>query len=87
MTVASAILVVSATLVAEIVAVVAEVTLGAVNNPLPEMVPPLADQVTLVFDGVGDRGDELLRPRGKTLVETGEIATVTVPIGFTVTTE
>ncbi len=48
-TVALAFLVVSAALVAVTVAVVLLVTVGAVNNPLLEMEPALADHVTVVF--------------------------------------
>jgi hypothetical protein len=49
-TLACADFVVSATLVAFTVIVVVVVTLGAVNKPLLEIVPPVAAQVTLVFD-------------------------------------
>ena len=48
-TVVLAFLVVSAALVAVTVAVVLLVTVGAVNNPLLEMEPALADHVTVVF--------------------------------------
>ena len=43
-------MVVSATLVAVMVAVVEELTLGAVNIPPLETVPPVAVQVTAVFE-------------------------------------
>jgi hypothetical protein len=45
-------LVLSATLVAVMVAVVDEPTLGAVNTPSLEMVPPLALQLTAVFEAL-----------------------------------
>ena len=48
-TVAMALLVVSATLVARTVTVVALVTFGAVNVPVFEIVPAVADQVTPVL--------------------------------------
>lgn len=48
-TVALAVFVVSAALVARMVTVVAEVTLGAVKLPVLEMLPALADQVTPVL--------------------------------------
>ena len=44
--------VLSATLVAVIVAVVVDTTLGAVNRPLGETVPLEADQVTAVFEAL-----------------------------------
>jgi hypothetical protein len=48
-TTALAVLVVSATLVARTVTVVAVVTLGAVKPPVLEIVPALADQFTAVL--------------------------------------
>ena len=48
-TTALAVLVVSATLVARTVTVVAIVTLGAVKLPVLEIVPALADQFTAVL--------------------------------------
>ena len=48
-TIALAFLVISAALVAVIVTLVLLLTLGAVNNPLLETVPALADHVTAVF--------------------------------------
>ena len=48
-TMALALFVVSATLVARTVTVVAVVTLGAVRYPVLEIVPALADQVTAVL--------------------------------------
>jgi hypothetical protein len=49
LTVADAFLVLSATLVAEMVTEVAEETVGAVNTPLLETVPAVDDQVTAVL--------------------------------------
>lgn len=49
LTVALALLVVSATLVARTVTELEEVTLGAVNTPVLVIVPALADQVTEVL--------------------------------------
>jgi hypothetical protein len=69
------------------VAVVAEETLGAVNNPLPEMLPLLAVQLTAVFDVLMTVATNCCVPAEGTVAETGEMPTVMVPIGLIVTTE
>ena len=86
-TVACADFVVSATLVATTVAVVDELTLGAVNTPLLEIVPPLADHITPVFELLVTVAVNCSVPAELTLDETGETETPTVAGGLTVTEE
>ena len=78
-------MVVSAILVAITVAVVDEVTLGAVNTPLPEIVPLLAVQVTPVFAVLLTLAVNCWVPADSTLMEFGETVTLTLADGFTVT--
>ena len=80
-------LVVSATLVAVTVALVDEVTLGAVNSPLLEMVPPLAVQVTAVFEVLLTVAVNCWVPPEIRVDEVGETATLTADGGFTVTVD
>jgi hypothetical protein len=71
--------------VAITVAVVEDVTLGAVNNPLPVIVPPLAAQVTPVFEVLLTLAVNCWVPADNTLMELGETVTLTLADGFTVT--
>ena len=84
-TVDCACLVGSATLVAVTVAVVAVVTLGAVNSPLLEMVPPLALQVTAVFEVLMTVAENCCVPADGTLVLLGETLTLIPALLFTTT--
>jgi hypothetical protein len=77
-------LVLSATLVAVMVAVVDELTLGAVNTPSPEIVPPLALQLTPVFEVLLTVAANRWLPPASRLDEVGETATLTAVGGFTV---
>jgi hypothetical protein len=74
-------------LVAVTVAVLEEVTLGAVNTPLLEIVPLLADQLTAVFDALLTVAVNCCVPADITLVEFGEILTLTLPDGLIVSEE
>jgi hypothetical protein len=76
---------VSAILVAITVAVVDEVTLGAVKTPLPEIDPLLAAHVTPVFEVLLTLAENCWVPADNTLVEFGETVTLTLADGFTVT--
>ena len=77
-------LVLSAKLVAVMVAVVDELTLGAVNTPSVEIVPPFALQLTPVFEVLLTvAANRWLPPDGR-LDEVGETATLTLADGFTV---
>ena len=67
----------SATLVAVTVAVEALVTLGAVNNPLLEIVPPCAVQVTLVFEAFVTCAENCSVPADATLPLLGVTVTPT----------
>jgi len=67
----------SATLVAVTLAVVVAVTLAAVNNPLLEIVPPVADQVTAVFDVLPTVAENCCVPPEGTLALLGETVTLT----------
>jgi len=67
----------SATLVAVTVAVVAAVTVGAVNIPLLLIVPPLAVQVTAVFEVFLTVAVNCCVPAEVMLDEVGETATLT----------
>jgi hypothetical protein len=78
-------LVVSATLVAVTVAVVGELTLGAVNIPLLVIVPPVAVQVTDVFEVLLTVAVNCCVPAEMRLDEVGDTATLTPASGFTVT--
>ena len=71
------------------VAMVVEVTLGAVNTPLLEIVPLLADQMTLVFELLLTVAVNCWVAADNTLVEFGETATLTLGVadGLTVTEE
>ena len=80
-------LVASATLVAVTVAVVAELTPGAVNMPLLEIVPPVAVQVTAVFEVFLTVAVNCWLPAESRLDEVGETATLTTADGFTVTVD
>jgi hypothetical protein len=77
-------LVLSATLVAVIVAVVDELTLGAVNTPSLEIAPALALQLTPVFDVFVTEAAKRWLPPDTRLDEVGETATLTATAGFTV---
>ena len=74
-------------LVATTVTVVDEVTWGAVNTPLLEIVPLLADQVTAVFEVLLTVAMNCLIPAGNTLAEFGETVTLTAAVGLIVTEE
>ena len=67
----------SATLVAVTVAVVATVTLGAVNIPLLLIVPPLAVQVTAVFEVWATIAENCCVPADAKLALLGETAMLT----------
>ena len=84
-TVACADLVVSAMLRAVTVAVVEEVTLGAVYSPLLEIVPLVADQVTPVFEVLLTVAMNCCVAADSKLLEVGDTDTLTVAGGFTVT--
>ena len=76
----------SATLVAFTVAVVVVLTLGAVNNPLLEIVPPVAVQVTPVFEALLTVALNSCVPADATLALLGETVTVIPdPLPLTVT--
>jgi hypothetical protein len=66
----------SATLVAVTVAVVGTVTLGAVNIPLLVIVPPLAVQVTAVFEAWTTIAENCWVPADAMLALLGETLTV-----------
>lgn len=70
-TVACAVWVLSARLVATTVAVVGLATLGAVNRPLGEIVPFDADQVTPVFEVLLTVAENCCVPPEVTLAEAG----------------
>ncbi len=74
-------------LVAMIVTVVDEVTLGAVNIPPPEIVPRFADQVTPVFEVFRTVAANCWLPAELRLIEAGETVTLTTAGGLIVTVE
>lgn len=81
----------SATLVAVTVAIVDAVTLGAVNIPLLLMDPPVALQVTAVFEVWATIAENCCVPADATLALVGETETVIPgvsglpePLGFTI---
>jgi len=75
-TAADALWVGAATLVAVTVTVVAALTEGAVNNPVSDTVPALADQVTAVWLVPLTLALNCCEPREITLAPVGEIVTV-----------
>lgn len=85
-TVALALLVVSATLVARTVTVVVVVTFGAVNVPVLEIVPALADQLTPVLLAPWTLAENCCVPPDATLADVGVMETLTVDplLAFTV---
>ena len=78
----------SATLVAVTVAVVATVTLGAVNIPPPVIVPVLAVHVTAGFEAWATLAENCCVPAEATLALLGETETVIAEVpglaGFTI---
>jgi len=77
-TVALALLVVSATLVARTVTVVAVVTFGAANVPVLEIVPALADHVTPVLLAPWTLAENCCVPPDATLADVGVMEMLTV---------
>jgi hypothetical protein len=75
----------SATLVAVTVALVELVTAGAVNTPLLEIEPALADQVTDVFELLVTEAENCLVLEAVRLVEEGETEIPIANGGSTVT--
>jgi len=84
-TLARALFVGSATLVAVTVALVELVTVGAVNKPLLEIEPALADQVTDVFELFVTDAENCSVPEATRLVEAGDTEIPIANGGFTVT--
>lgn len=84
-TLARALFVGSATLVAVTVALVELVTVGAVNKPLLEIEPALADQVTDVFELFVTDAENCRVPEATRLVEAGDTEIPIANGGFTVT--
>ena len=78
---------VSATLVAVMVAVIEIFTVGATNSPLLEIVPALALQVTAVFEVLVTVAVNCWLPVEIRLDEIGETATLIPAGGFTVTVD
>jgi hypothetical protein len=82
-------LVLSATLVAVTVTVDVVVTLGEVNNPLLEMVPPEADQTTAVFEvllavavNCCEEPEMVVMDAGEIVIATGGTGTVALLIAI-----
>jgi hypothetical protein len=80
-------LVVSARLVAVMVALVDEVTAGAVKTPLLEIVPAVALQETAVFEVLVTVAVNCWLPAEIKLDEVGDTATLTATGGVTVTVD
>jgi len=78
-------LVASATLVAVTMAVEGELTVGAVNTPLLVMVPPVALQLTAVFDVFLTVAVNCWLPAEIRLDELGETVMLTTAAGFMTT--